>query len=60
MSDEEAKLSRREFVKYSALTTVAVGGLYSLTTMTDARAEGSVSQYLTPHDDPPPYYTNVP
>lgn len=40
MSDEEAKLSRREFVKYSAVTSVAAGGLYALTAKTDVLAQG--------------------
>lgn len=35
MSDEEAKINRREFVKFSAMSSVAVGGLYTLAAKTD-------------------------
>ena len=39
MSDEEAKISRREFVKFSAMTSITAGGLYALTAKTDALAQ---------------------
>ncbi len=39
MSDEEAKLSRREFVKFSAMTSITAGGLYAITVKTDLLAQ---------------------
>lgn len=39
MSDEEAKFSRREFVKFSAMTSITAGGLYALTVKTDVLAQ---------------------
>ncbi len=39
MSDEESKLSRREFIKFTAVTSVSAGGLYALTSKTDVLAQ---------------------
>lgn len=39
MSDEEAKMTRRTFVKFSAMSSMAAGGFYAITAKTDALAQ---------------------
>lgn len=39
MSDEEAKVNRREFVKFSAAASLGAGGLYAISMKTDVLAQ---------------------
>ncbi|WP_417849248.1 twin-arginine translocation signal domain-containing protein [Thalassoglobus sp.] len=39
MTDDESKVSRREFIKFAAFTSASAGGLYALTAKSDILAE---------------------
>lgn len=38
-TDDERRVNRREFLKYSAAASAAAGAWYGITTLTDARAQ---------------------
>lgn len=52
MSDDELKLTRRRFLRHTAVTTAAAGGLHSIALKTDALAQPGPQPFSGRSGDP--------